>query len=144
MEQISSDSSSGSDLSVNENSDEYLEEAEQNMLRAFDKIQKRYGWTDEYVLSIPYSRLMDLFSLIAREEQQEELNEWKKMAFIGFQTRQLEEGTTFDDYLRAFGLTDTQDDKEAPYEMGEVWSKEECEAHVEQIMAQFQEEDDEE
>jgi hypothetical protein len=144
MEQISSDSSSGSDSSVNENSDEYLEEAEQNMLRAFDKIQKRYGWTDEYVLSIPYSRLMDLFSLIAREEQQEELNEWKKMAFIGFQTRQLEEGTTFNDYLQAFGLTDTQDDKDSSYEMGEVWTKEACEAHVEQIMAQFQEEDDEE
>ncbi|MGQ7875676.1 hypothetical protein [Bacillus sp. 1A] len=144
MEQISSDSSSGSEPSLNENSDEYLEEAEQNMLRAFDKIQKRYGWTDEYVLSIPYSRLMDLFSLIAREEQQEELNEWKKMAFIGFQTRQLEEGTTFDDYLKAFGLADNQDDKESSYEMGEVWSKEECEAHVEQIMAQFQEDDDEE
>ncbi|PEU21932.1 hypothetical protein [Bacillus wiedmannii] len=144
MEQISSDSSSGSEPSLNENSDEYLEEAEQNMLRAFDKIQKRYGWTDEYVLSIPYSRLMDLFSLIAQEEQQEELNEWKKMAFIGFQTRQLEEGTTFDDYLKAFGLTDNQDDKESSYEMGEVWSKEECEAHVEQIMAQFEEDDDEE
>lgn len=53
--------SSGAEPSVNENSDEYLEEAEQNMLRAFDKIQKRYGWTDDYVLSIPYSRLMDLF-----------------------------------------------------------------------------------
>lgn len=134
--------SSGSDPSVNEN--EYLEEAEQNMLRAFDKIQKRYGWTDEYVLSIPYSRLMDLFSFIAQEEQQEELNEWKKMAFIGFQTRQLEEGTTFDDYLKAFGLSGSQEDKDSSYEMGEVWTKEECEAHVEQIMAQFQEDDDEE
>ncbi|PFX63581.1 hypothetical protein COL35_28240 [Bacillus toyonensis] len=135
--------SSGAEPSVNENSDEYLEEAEQNMLRAFDKIQKRYGWTDDYVLSIPYSRLMDLFSLIAREEQQEELNEWKKMAFIGFQTRQLEEGTTFNDYLQAFGLTDTQDDKESSYEMGEVWTKEECEAYVAQIMAHFQEDDEE-
>ncbi|MGV5537582.1 hypothetical protein [Bacillus sp. XB1] len=144
MEPISSNSSSSSDSSVNENSDEYLDEAEQNMLRAFDKIQKRYGWTDEYVLSIPYSRLMDLFSLIAREEQQEELNEWKKMAFIGFQTRQLEEGTTFNDYLQAFGLTDNQGDKESSYEMGEVWSKEECEAHVEQIMAHFQEDEDDE
>ncbi len=134
--------SSGSDPSVNEN--EYLEEAEQNMLRAFDKIQKRYGWTDEYVLSIPYSRLMDLFSFIAQEEQQEELNEWKKMAFIGFQTRQLEEGTTFDDYLKAFGLSGSQEDKDSSYEMGEVWTKEECEAHVEQIMTQFQEDDDEE
>ncbi|HDR6820853.1 TPA: hypothetical protein QCV77_004407 [Bacillus thuringiensis] len=138
MEQISS----SSDPSVNE--DEYLEEAEQNMLRAFDKIQKRYGWTDEYVLSIPYSRLMDLFSFIAQEEQQEELNEWKKMAFIGFQTRQLEEGTTFNDYLQAFGLASSQEDKDSSYEMGEVWTQEECEAHVEQIMAQFQEDDDEE
>ncbi|EML9733643.1 hypothetical protein P5808_25950 [Bacillus cereus] len=134
--------SSSANPSVNEDSDEYLEEAEQNMLRAFDKIQKRYGWTDDYVLSIPYSRLMDLFSLIAREEQQEELNEWKKMAFIGFQTRQLEEGTTFNDYLQAFGLTDNQGDKESSYEMGEVWTKEECEAHVEQIMAHFQEDDE--
>ncbi|MEN3130536.1 hypothetical protein [Bacillus albus] len=138
MEPISSNSSSSSDSSLNENSDEYLEEAEQNMLRAFDKIQKRYGWTDDYVLSIPYSRLMDLFSLIAREEQQEELNEWKKMAFIGFQTRQLD----FNDYLQAFGLTDNQGDKESSYEMGEVWTKEECEAHVEQIMAHFQEDDE--
>ncbi|HHL3302239.1 TPA: hypothetical protein ACQ444_002934 [Bacillus cereus] len=136
--------SSSFDSSVNENTSEYLEEAEQNMLRAFDKIQKRYGWTDEYVLSIPYSRLMDLFSFIAQEEQQEELNEWKKMAFIGFQTRQLEEGTTFDDYLKAFGLSGSQEDTESSYEMGEVWTKEECEAHVEQIMAQFQEDDDEE
>ncbi|MDA2124470.1 hypothetical protein PDM82_26590 [Bacillus cereus] len=136
--------SSRSDPSVNENTSEYLEEAEQNMLRAFDKIQKRYGWTDEYVLSIPYSRLMDLFSFIAQEEQQEELNEWKKMAFIGFQTRQLEEGTTFNDYLQAFGLAGSQEDTDAPYKMGEVWTQEECEAHVEQIMAQFQEDDDEE
>lgn len=133
--------SCGSDPSVNE--DEYLEEAEQNMLRAFDKIQKRYGWTDEYVLSIPYSRLMDLFSFIAQEEQQEELNEWKKMAFIGFQTRQLEEGTTFNDYLQAFGLAGSQDNTESSYETGEVWTKEECEAHVEQIMAQFQDDDEE-
>ncbi|HDR5272131.1 hypothetical protein E8M24_31120 [Bacillus thuringiensis] len=139
MEQISS----GSNPGVDENTDEYLEQAEQNMLRAFDKIQKRYGWTDDYVLSIPYSRLMDLFSFIAKEEQQEELNEWKKMAFIGFQTRQLEEGTTFNDYLQAFGLTDTQEDKESSYEMGEVWTKEECEAHVAQIMAHFQEDDEE-
>ncbi|MFA2563511.1 MULTISPECIES: hypothetical protein [Bacillus] len=136
--------SSGSDPSVNENTNEYLEEAEQNMLRAFDKIQKRYGWTDEYVLSIPYSRLMDLFSFIAQEEQQEDLNEWKKMAFIGFQTRQLEEGTTFNDYLQAFGLAGSQDDTESSYEMGDVWTQEECEAHVEQIMAQFQDDDDEE
>nr|MCX3324277.1 hypothetical protein [Bacillus paranthracis] len=82
------------------------------MLRAFDKVQKRYGWTDNYVLSIPYSRLMDLFSFISQEEQQEELNEWKKMAFIGFQTRQLEEGTTFQDYLQAFGLTESRLDGE--------------------------------
>lgn len=135
--------SSGSNPSVNENTSEYLEEAEQNMLRAFDKIQKRYGWTDEYVLSIPYSRLMDLFSFIAQEEQQEELNEWKKMAFIGFQTRQLEEGTTFNDYLQAFGLADSQEDNDSSYKMGEVWTKEECEAHVEQIMAQFQDDDEE-
>ncbi|MDR4151463.1 hypothetical protein, partial [Bacillus thuringiensis] len=95
--------------SVTEDSAEYLEEAAQDMLRAFDKIRKRYGWTDDYVLSIPYSRLMDLFYLIAREEQQEELNEWKKMAFIDFQARQLEEGTTINNYLHAFGLTDSQD-----------------------------------
>ncbi|TKI43407.1 hypothetical protein [Bacillus mycoides] len=136
--------SSGSNPSVNEDTDEYLEEAEQNMLRAFDKIQKRYGWTDEYVLSIPYSRLMDLFSFIAQEEQQEELNDWKKMAFIGFQTRQLEEGTTFNDYLQAFGLAGAQGDTYSSNESGEVWTKEACEAHVEQIMAQFQEDDDEE
>lgn len=97
---------------VENDSNKYIEETEQNMLRAFDKVQKRYGWTDDYVLSIPYSRLMDLFSFISQEEQQEELNEWKKMAFIGFQTRQLEEGTTFQDYLQAFGLTESTSDGE--------------------------------
>ncbi|MFY0147695.1 hypothetical protein [Bacillus cytotoxicus] len=137
MEQVSSSSNS----IIN---DEYLEEAEQNMLRAFDKIQKRYGWTDEYVLSIPYSRLMDLFSFITKEEQREELNEWKKMAFIGFQTRQLEEGTTFNDYLQVFGLTDTLDDENQSAEIAEVWSKEQCIEHANKLISQFQEEEDEE
>lgn len=129
---------------VENDSNKYIEETEQNMLRAFDKVQKRYGWTDDYVLSIPYSRLMDLFSFISQEEQQEELNEWKKMAFIGFQTRQLEEGTTFQDYLQAFGLTESTSDGEENETM-EVWSKEECIDHANKLIAEFQfEEDDQE
>jgi len=128
---------------VENDSNKYIEETEQNMLRAFDKVQKRYGWTDDYVLSIPYSRLMDLFSFISQEEQQEELNEWKKMAFIGFQTRQLEEGTTFQDYLQAFGLTESRSDGEENETM-EVWSKEECIDHANKLIAEFQFEDDQE
>ncbi|MCU5331147.1 hypothetical protein COF82_23230 [Bacillus wiedmannii] len=128
---------------VEKDSNKYIEETEQNMLRAFDKVQKRYGWTDDYVLSIPYSRLMDLFSFISQEEQQEELNEWKKMAFIGFQTRQLEEGTTFHDYLQAFGLTESTSDGEENETM-EVWSKEECIDHANKLIAEFQFEDDKE
>jgi len=128
---------------VENDSNKYIEETEQNMLRAFDKVQKRYGWTDDYVLSIPYSRLMDLFSFISQEEQQEELNEWKKMAFIGFQTRQLEEGTTFQDYLQAFGLTESTSDGEENETM-EVWSKEECIDHANKLIAEFQFEDDKE
>lgn len=128
---------------VKNDSNKYIEETEQNMLRAFDKVQKRYGWTDDYVLSIPYSRLMDLFSFISQEEQQEELNEWKKMAFIGFQTRQLEEGTTFQDYLQAFGLTESTSDGEENETM-EVWSKEECIDHANKLIAEFQFEDDQE
>lgn len=128
---------------VENDSNKYIEETEQNMLRAFDKVQKRYGWTDDYVLSIPYSRLMDLFSFISQEEQQEELNEWKKMAFIGFQTRQLEEGTTFQDYLQAFGLTESTSDGEENENM-EVWSKEECIDHANKLIAEFQFEDDQE
>ncbi|MFI8680053.1 MULTISPECIES: hypothetical protein [Bacillus cereus group] len=128
---------------VEDDSNKYIEETEQNMLRAFDKVQKRYGWTDDYVLSIPYSRLMDLFSFISQEEQQEELNEWKKMAFIGFQTRQLEEGTTFQDYLQAFGLTESTSDGEENETM-EVWSKEECIDHANKLIAEFQFEDDQE
>lgn len=128
---------------VENDSNKYIEETEQNMLRAFDKVQKRYGWTDDYVLSIPYSRLMDLFSFISQEEQQEELNEWKKMAFIGFQTRQLEEGTTFQDYLQAFGLTESTLDGEENETM-EVWSKEECIDHANKLIAEFQFEDDNE
>ncbi|PGW25974.1 hypothetical protein COD95_05825 [Bacillus thuringiensis] len=128
---------------VENDSNKYIEETEQNMLRAFDKVQKRYGWTDDYVLSIPYSRLMDLFSFISQEEQQEELNEWKKMAFIGFQTRQLEEGTTFQNYLQAFGLTESTSDGEENETM-EVWSKEECIDHANKLIAEFQFEDDQE
>lgn len=128
---------------VENDSNKYIEETEKNMLRAFDKVQKRYGWTDDYVLSIPYSRLMDLFSFISQEEQQEELNEWKKMAFIGFQTRQLEEGTTFQDYLQAFGLTESTSDGEEN-ETIEVWSKEECIDHANKLIAEFQFEDDQE
>ncbi|MFU1903185.1 hypothetical protein CN447_28095 [Bacillus thuringiensis] len=128
---------------VENDSNKYIEETEKNMLRAFDKVQKRYGWTDDYVLSIPYSRLMDLFSFISQEEQQEELNEWKKMAFIGFQTRQLEEGTTFQDYLQAFGLTESTSDGEENETM-EVWSKEECIDHANKLIAEFQFEDDQE
>lgn len=44
--------SSSANPSVNEDSDEYLEEAEQNMLRAFDKIQN--GMDGQMIMSYQY------------------------------------------------------------------------------------------
>lgn len=67
-------------------------------------IQARYGWDDEYVLSRPYCRFLQIVETIAVQMAAEEKNRYTEAAFTGWQLQHLEEPVTFQEYLRLVGL----------------------------------------
>ncbi|MED4914297.1 hypothetical protein [Parageobacillus thermoglucosidasius] len=83
------------------------------MRRAIDRIQRRYGWTDEYVTRVlPYARLRQLMEDTARWEQEEIRERYRQQAFISWQSYNLlssmfnkdAEPLTFGEYLNLLGL----------------------------------------
>ncbi len=83
--------------------------------RAIDRIQRRYGWTDEYVTKVlPYARLRQLMEDTARWEQEEIRERYRQQAFISWQSYNLlssmfnkdAEPLTFGEYLNLLGLGD--------------------------------------
>lgn len=91
---------------------------------------------------MPFARLKGLFELIAEEERREQLEEWKRTAFIGFQLKQFDKEISFQDYLedlnlteKAFGLPEIER-KDRGYT---TTDKDEAKAIAERVIAQLTE-----
>lgn len=97
-------------------------------------IQKRYGWDDEKILSIPYSRLLQ----IVDEVLSLELEKKKDLLFLGWQLHlftSMNPITDFDNYCKMFGLANN-DTKEVDIEKVSV---EEVKKKTEDILNLFKE-----
>lgn len=68
----------------------------------FDRIQKRYGWTDDVILNIPIARLMQINRVIAKNEQ-EEFKERYLFVLRQCFPWEAKENETFNDYLKRCG-----------------------------------------
>lgn len=56
------------------------------MAEVVDKVTKRYGWTEEYLLSsIPYARFRDIVETIYTQEAKEMEQKYKDLCFLGWQ-----------------------------------------------------------
>ena len=70
----------------------------------FDLIQSRYGWTDEVVRGLLYSRFDQLVKLLLRIKEETVKERLTIAAFIGFQMGAGGGKGTFGDYLVSCGL----------------------------------------
>jgi hypothetical protein len=79
-------------------------------------IEKRRGWTEDYVLSLPYARFIQIIEQCAIEENEE----WKKLTFIGWQivcaTSQSGKVPTFDEYYKSLFKTPDEVKAELEYQ----------------------------
>ena len=75
------------------------------LARNFDLVQSRYGWTDENVNSLPFSRFMRLVQLLGKVKQEEAK---EKLVLAAFTSWQLGAGNkrTLGEYLEHLGLSD--------------------------------------
>ena len=89
------------------------------LARTLHLVQSRYGYTDDYCLSLPYARLMQLADMAAEAER----HDWEKLAFIGWQVSGSQ--ATFAEYLARLGLGPqkeerlTEDDRTAAWAAAE-------------------------
>ena len=51
----------------------------------FDIVQARYGWSDEYILDLPYARFQDLIKTVQKARSSEADEQLQIAAFIGWQ-----------------------------------------------------------
>ncbi|WP_338749782.1 hypothetical protein [Bacillus sp. FJAT-52991] len=76
--------------------------------RAIDRIQARYGWTDDYVLyQLPLARVMQLFKDITQYRYEEQKDRYKEQAFnawISYRLRAGENGKDFTEFLNMLNL----------------------------------------
>jgi len=54
-----------------------------------DQIQKRYGWTDEVVFKLPFTRFLEICETIVKARQDEAREQMALAAFLGWQMAQL-------------------------------------------------------
>lgn len=74
----------------------------------FDRIQRRYGWTDDVILNLPFARLLQINRIIAKSE----LEEFKERYFLALRQCfpwEAKENETFKDYLKRVGYFDKDD-----------------------------------
>ena len=71
-----------------------------------DEIEARYGWSDEYVYSLPYARFLEILELIFDKKKDEENKNYVQSAFIGWQyiMTQTTQNLPFQKYLEKLGL----------------------------------------
>lgn len=85
-----------------------------------DQIQKRYGWTDEVVYKLPFTRFLEICETIVKARQDEAKEQMTLAAFVGWQEARLW-GYKHDymRYLQDLGLLEKR--KPAPAELR--WEK---------------------
>lgn len=59
---------------------------------AIDRISRRYGYTDEHVLSIPYARFKELSQLTAELEQEEVKMQFKQHSLVAWKVTETIKG----------------------------------------------------
>ena len=71
-----------------------------------DQIQKRYGWTDEVVFKLPFTRFLEICETIVKARQDEAREQMTLAAFLGWQMAQLWWGYKYSyaKYLQELGL----------------------------------------
>lgn len=68
-------------------------------------IQHRYGWTDETIRNLPFSRFMQLVKISSEARRAEAKEKFVLAAFVGFQMGAGGKGT-FGSYLSRLKLSD--------------------------------------
>jgi hypothetical protein len=71
-----------------------------------DEISARYGWTDDYIYDLAYSRFIEIVELIFEKKQEEEKKDYVQSAFVGWQyiMTQTTQNLPFQKYLEKLGL----------------------------------------
>ena len=59
------------------------------MLAAIDRVQRRYGYSDEHVLDIPYARLFQLMSLTFKWEHEAQKQRYREHAIVPWRIESL-------------------------------------------------------
>jgi biotin synthase-related radical SAM superfamily protein len=103
-------------------------------------VQERYCYTDEYILSIPYARFMDMVATISQIKAEELREQYRQAAFAAYLNgagSSEDESLSFQEYLKKIGLDgQSNNEEEAPQE--ENVTKEEAIARAEKILATVQ------
>lgn len=68
-----------------------------------DLIQHRYGWTDEVVFNLPYSRFQDLCELLVEIKEEESVEKYRLQAYPVYLSSG-QEGSTFGEFLNVLGI----------------------------------------
>ncbi len=101
-------------------------------------VQHRYGYTDEYVLSLPYARFMDMVETISKIKAEELREEYRQAAFASYLSgagKTDDESLTFAQYLKRIGLA--KEDTEDASPPAEEVTKEEALAKAQNILATY-------
>ena len=61
------------------------ESASGGLAEFFDSIQSRYGWTDDYILSLPYARFIEIAEISGKEIQKEKRERMEEVLLVGYQ-----------------------------------------------------------
>ncbi|MBK3495297.1 hypothetical protein JFL43_10625 [Viridibacillus sp. YIM B01967] len=101
------------------------------LYRAIDRVQKRYKWTDEYIVEMPYSRLLQLMVDTALWETEKSREEYRKQAFLTWRIEGMfatETIPTFEEYCNEFGFGDVQVENET-----EITSSQEALDYIDEL-----------
>lgn len=101
-------------------------------------IQQRYGFTDDYILSLPYARFMDMVETISKIKGEEIREKYRQAAFAAYLSGagNSEEGgdTSFNGFLDKIGLNaDSNVEDVTPQKV----TKAEALAKAQQILTTF-------
>jgi len=75
------------------------------LAETIELIQSRYGWSDEYILSLPYARFIQIAMLIAEAKTRESKERMVDAAFIAWLLNP-KGHKKFKDYLKSIKMLD--------------------------------------